>query len=400
MIHFTSITKRHKKVAVAFIGISLVVSQLATSTVQAIDINFYLSNDVTHYDSEYREDCTTSNGISVTGSVTAEKIFNFFVSTPLKTNDNKALNAVQAAAFVGNFMQEAGPDLDPAETNSIGAFGLAQWLGGRKAELNALAAQQNLPPSDLTVQLAFIKQELEGKESAVILNPAFRAGTDIDAATVAIRKIYERPGEAEAMDNLRIKNAKEIYEKYKGSAPASSTSDTSSQSSGCSTAGVHQGDIIKTALGLAWDKPVAEGKSTKSDATKEYVAAIAQYGKIINETDGIAPFSDCGRFVSTVMRSSGVDPNYPLVDVYGAQKPYVTSNPDKYFTKDNPSMSDFQPGDIFISLTHTAIYVGNGEFDTVDASLTQRVPAVSDNMSSYVTTQQNTLLARFIGKES
>lgn len=380
----------------AFFGALLIAAQLSTSTAQAIDLQTSLNYGVLYYDKDYAGDCVTTNGISLSGNATAEKIFNFFTSTPISTNDGKPLNAIQASAFIGNFMQEAGPDLDTTKTNSIGAFGLAQWLGGRKDALSTLATRQGLQPTDLQAQLAYIKQEIEGGESAAVVDPAFKEGTDLSAITVVIRKKYERPGEAEAMDSKRIEFAQGIYEKYKGNAPAVNSSSTAS-SVGCKTAQVETGDIIKTALGLAWDKPVAEGKAMKADARQEYVDAIAQYGNIRNESDGIAPYSDCGRFVSTVMRMSGVDKEYPLVSVYDVQRKYVLAHPEKYLAIENPTMSNLQPGDIFMSTSHTAIYTGNPDFDTVDASLYGRVPGVSNNMSSYLTTQSQPLIVRVKG---
>ena len=46
---------------------------------------------------------------------------------------NKGYNSKAIAAIIGNFVQESG--LNPYAVNSIGATGLAQWLGGRKKTL-------------------------------------------------------------------------------------------------------------------------------------------------------------------------------------------------------------------------------------------------------------------------
>ncbi len=247
----------------------------------------------------------------------------------------------------------------------------------------------------MKAQLAYLKQEFEGPESTAIVDPTFQAGTDLKAMTIVVRTKYERPGEAEANDAKRIENANSVLSSFGKNVTSNTSTGDSTTASGCSSAQANTGDLIKTALGLAWDHPVPEGKDMKADATKAYVDAIAQYGNIHSDSDGLTPYSDCGRFVSTVMRMSGIDKDYPLAGTYSSQLPYIRSHLDKYIVVDNPSMSNFQPGDIFISQTHTAIYVGNnGKYDTVDASLGGRVPGVSNNLSSYLVTQTNPTLVR------
>lgn len=378
-------------------GVLLMISQVGVSTSYALNQVDYPSQNI----QLFRKDDTlcqnsSGSGVNPVGNDTAEKIFNFLTSTPIRTNNNKPLNAVQASAFIGNFMKESTEKLDTSITNSIGAYGLVQWLGSRKVELFALAAQQNKQPSDLSVQLDFIKQEIEGGESAAVIDSTFQAGTDIDAITVVVRKKYERPGEQEADDPKRIEYAKGIYAKYKDSTPSASTSP-SSASSGCLGSGVHQGDLIKTALGLAWDKPVDEGTALKKDARPEYVAAMAKYSNITDDSDAISPYSDCGRFVANVMRSSGLDPDYHLVSTLD-QLAYVKNKSSLYTVIKNPSFSDFKAGDIMISTTHTAIYTGDSTYDTVDASLGGRVPAVSNSMSYYVSSNSDVHLVRYIGE--
>lgn len=377
-------------------AIYLIVSQLGISTVQALDPAtelFFSQQDIVHYSTDQLQ---CSNGVSITlsGNGNAEQVFNFLATTPISTNGNKPFNAIQAAAFVGNLQQEAGEPLDPTTTNSIGAFGIGQWLGGRKSALQALAQQQGKQPTELSVQLAYLKQEIEGGESAAVLDSTFQAGTDLPAVTVVIRKKYERPGEAEANDPKRIAYATAVFDKYKGNAPSNSAI-TSSGVSGCSSSNATQGDLVKTALGFAWDKPVAEGTAYKKDARPEYVAAMAQYSKITNDSDAINPFSDCGRFVSNVMHASNLDSNYPLVGTVNQQE-YVKTSP-LYQVISHPTMKDFKAGDIMISTSHTAIYTGDSQYDTVDASLGGRVPAVSKGMSYYVSSMDNVILARFIG---
>jgi hypothetical protein len=157
--------------------------------------------------------------------------------------------------------------------------------------------------------------------------------------------------------------------------------------SSCSGNGAAQGNIVQTALTLAWTHPVAEGQSTKMDANPAYVEALKKY----NDPTADRAYSDCGRFVATVMRASGADPNYPMVQGYEQALPYAQAHKDLYDVIANPSFSDFQPGDIFVTVNHSAIFTGNKPYDTVDASLGGRVPAVSNNMASYVANANKTL---------
>lgn len=156
----------------------------------------------------------TADGGSVdlNGNDNAEKIYNFLISTKIKTNGNKPMNAIQAAAMVGNFYKESG--FDPKIVNGIGATGIAQWLGGRKTSLMAMPE-----PLTLGTQLKFVITELEGPERAIMAHRDFKNASDIEKATVAVRKTYERPGEAEADDATRIKAARQAYKDFGGNTP-------------------------------------------------------------------------------------------------------------------------------------------------------------------------------------
>ena len=126
--------------------------------------------------------------------------------------------------------------------------------------------------------------------------------------------------------------------------------------SGTNTQGA--ASIVQEALKLAWPDG-SHGNVPKP----EYAAALQQYNPK-NYTGTIG--NDCGVFVSTVLRASGVDPNYPPSGT-GSQWSYVVSHPNKYDIQYNvTSMSQLQPGDILIvggpggsgAAGHTWIYVG------------------------------------------
>lgn len=171
-----------------------------------------------------------------------------------------------------------------------------------------------------------------------------------------------------------------------GSGSSGSTGSSTDTSSSCSGGGAVQGNIVQTALNFAWtDYPSGHNFSSygESEAKPEYVAAVKQY-----ETDaGSNPagfttgYTDCGAFVATVMRASGVDPNYQQLGT-SSQLAYVQAHSDKYtvLAPGSWKTSDVQPGDVFISDGHTYIYVGkqsNG-YSVAEASQGDHVPEVDN----------------------
>ncbi|MDB5175771.1 MAG: Peptidase [Candidatus Saccharibacteria bacterium] len=158
----------------------------------------------------------------------------------------------------------------------------------------------------------------------------------------------------------------------------------SAAGTGCSS-GVVAGNIVETALNLAWDTP-GHGP-LESDAKPTYQKAMPQY----NGTTGATPFSDCGIFVATVMIASGADPNYPKVYT-PTQMAYLASSPNYTEIKIPPDAKNvntgdlgLQPGDIFINSVHTYIFVGpqSKGFSIVSASLGQRVPEAGNGVYFY-----------------
>ena len=120
---------------------------------------------------------------------------NFFIE--------KGYSPLQASAITGNLMQES--KLDPTVTNKTGAFGIAQWLGDRKVKLGTWADQNGLNKYDFKTQLEFVNFELKNSHKGA--NKALLSAQSMEDAVLAIRKKYEIPGEAEAMDNKRLSYA-------------------------------------------------------------------------------------------------------------------------------------------------------------------------------------------------
>lgn len=128
---------------------------------------------------------------------------------------NRGLQPHHAAGIVGNLMQESFKHLDSTIENSIGAVGIAQWLGPRKESLKTFAKDKGTSYKDFDTQLDFLYKELTttgdswGKKGQAAF---FKAETAEEAAAMFVNKFErsgEKPGE-KGYDN-RLRNAKSVY---------------------------------------------------------------------------------------------------------------------------------------------------------------------------------------------
>jgi lytic transglycosylase, catalytic len=123
------------------------------------------------------------------------------------------------------------------------------------------------------------------------------------------------------------------------------SSVVSASSCANNTGGVHAGSIVETAKGLI-------NKDNPSTPSQAYKDARAKYNP---EAGG--DMTDCGKYVATVMRASGADPDYPSAGT-SIQRNYVMNSP-KYTIINTKSPSDLQPGDILVNNGHTMLYIGD-----------------------------------------
>jgi hypothetical protein len=132
---------------------------------------------------------------TATGDSNLGKIRNFFSSN--------GFSPEATAGILGNLQQESS--LNPsAENASSGAFGIGQWLGGRKTNLQNYAKENGMEANSLDAQLQFMLQEMNGGDSttASILNKnggldSFKKMTDPVAAADLFEKAFERSGGSE-----------------------------------------------------------------------------------------------------------------------------------------------------------------------------------------------------------
>lgn len=101
-----------------------------------------------------------------------------------------------AAAFEVNAKDESGlrtdiNEIKPLVPGSRGGYGLLQWTGPRRRQLEAFAAQSGKPVSDMGVQVDFLINELNGSEKRAA-RKIFAANNTADAA-VAVMNDFLRP---------------------------------------------------------------------------------------------------------------------------------------------------------------------------------------------------------------
>lgn len=135
-------------------------------------------------------------GTDLVGQDRQEQAFNFLKQYFQERGHNNP--GYIAAAFVGNFMNEAGASLDPTinEQNPIvagsrGGFGIAQWTGPRRRAIEAWAASHDAFVGNFGVQLQYVVYELENEQSYVYT--WLQEDQTIEAATETIFAWYENP---------------------------------------------------------------------------------------------------------------------------------------------------------------------------------------------------------------
>lgn len=134
-------------------------------------------------------------GITTTPTENEKITWNFFI--------DQGFTAEQTAGIMGNLMQEhrfSTSDAGPA------GFGIAQWLGGRRA---GLLAKPN--PTSIYTQLEYIMQEFRTTES--LAYRMIKAATTVEDATRAFQNYYERCGIC--VESTRIQYAYGFLSRYR-----------------------------------------------------------------------------------------------------------------------------------------------------------------------------------------
>jgi hypothetical protein len=334
--------------------------------------------------------CGTCPGGDLSGANNQQKAFNYLVS--------QGWSKEQAAGMVGNMISESGVeplllnDGTPTGTktqpaDAVGkqsAWGVVQWYPAKKI----ITASRNLGIDDKTIgtlayQLDFLNKQLHGQGPVALkaVGDAVKATTTVDDAAYVFAEKFEvfttNPNDPEYA--RRQANAQHVYKTFAGTAPTDPKKGDDPKApppdpSGC---GAGSGNIAAVAKNLAWPDSAQNHWSTSASAAKpEFVAAMAKYN---DGPNGYVPYSDCGRFVATVLHMSGADPKFPNVGT-GVQRSYMLAHPEKWDHWESKPPGGMKPGDVLNGPGHTYLYVGpwgqeGGGFDAASGSLTQHVPA-------------------------
>jgi hypothetical protein len=129
----------------------------------------------------------------------------------------KGVPPIAAAAAVGHFQAESGPDLNTKAVHDEGTgYGIAGWRDpkpgqGRKTALVNFAKENDADPSDLETQLDFFVHEIGTSESGTG-KKLWNAGS-LEEANDAMFD-YERPLKRNTKE--RLANIQNIYANYSG----------------------------------------------------------------------------------------------------------------------------------------------------------------------------------------
>lgn len=197
------------------------------------------------------------------------------------------LTEPQAAAVMGNMMQESGLSCDVV--NGIGATGICQWLGNRLYGGNGyvglipFAEANGLDYKSVEAQMKYLQWELTHNKYERDRFDAFVRSiptdqNDIDKTiaqcTVGFRKGYERCGEHEANDAKRVSYAKAMYNTFNTSGDSTDARNTNSTSSVPSRIARYNGGETSTTQ----INSTMNTSSSSATTTSSLPSHIARYG--------------------------------------------------------------------------------------------------------------------------
>ena len=306
-------------------------------------------------------------------------------------------NGTDDRSDIGSFYESAGLYVDEHQVRDLDdvgvmhGLGFAQWSYGRRINLlqrldaaglgkyarewddtrgvyvydemtyDELVASEgeNVADGILSVELELAKSELTGGAFVVTAEDIAAQGLEKygitpGMSTMEALNLVETPAEAaklfmttyempawSRMDedgkdrSVRVQTAEEGLELMRQQGIVA----------GGATVCADNSSIVETAMNLSWE---GFNSHAADDPKPEYVEAMKAVGQYWMG-NGEAPYgASCDQFVGTVMRYSGVDPDFPG-NWPPQQEQYMASKPDKYEKIEaNRDVANLQPGDIFV----------------------------------------------------
>lgn len=166
---------------------------------------------------QYGDGSTVSTAsVNLKGNSNAEMIWNFLKA--------EGFTDEGAAGILGNLEQESNCnpakaegvyDRDVYEIPPTGGYGICQWTTKDRVDgLIRMAAQMGKPVYDMSVQLAFMRQEASDPNSIFYCWDEMKKSTSIESATALWQTAFERAGQPEM--SSRLQYAQDFYNAYHG----------------------------------------------------------------------------------------------------------------------------------------------------------------------------------------
>lgn len=231
------------------------------------DEEYSRMNDVLYYRKCVPGSSSSTPGPSTTtplvGSDNAEKVWNYF--------KDQGYSDEQVAGIMGNLAWESGDPsfnsaTDSEELSGGGGYGLAQWTGSRRAEIEKAGGSRL---TDLQFQLDYLNEEIntrtERDGGSKTEAEGLKEQGSVADATEYFMYNFERPGHLALQERIDLAN--QYLAKYGGGGSGGATATSSNSSSdGCEpvkgTPGSSEPEEID---GFNYAFPVVLGKSEVSN---------------------------------------------------------------------------------------------------------------------------------------
>lgn len=331
---------RKKLSRIFLLGLCLVM--ISSNIVVAATDYFYSDQNILFYDKNGDPiACSAGTSTSLVGNSNVEKAYLYFIA--------KGFTAIQAAAIVGNLMQESGVNPESNQNGGGPGRGIAQWtLTDRWVKLQNFASTQKRNPLSLDLQLDFMWKELnEGYKSTL---DKFRTETTVNGAVNTFEVGYEGAGKPEMARRIAYTN--DVLNKFgsatttPGVTPAVTPDTPCTNAAGGSIVDIAKAEFAKgvkeNPIGCDSGNPMTRGDCGVE--VNKYTDSTLEYW--------------CADFVSWVYKQAGTpftggaSGGWRIASVEGIQKWMVQNGT---YTSNGPTATP-QPGDVyFIGGTHMGI---------------------------------------------
>lgn len=331
---------------------------------------------------------SSSTSTTLVGGDNEQQAFNFFVG--------KGLSAVQAAAVVGNLMDESSMDPtvlqkggDSQNPNDAGTnplddgWGIAQWSPGGKIIGIAASLMITTPIYELSTQLNIVWDEMTGQSPTGVQDmiKTLESTTNLASAVTYFQVNFE--GGVAGMRQVYAQQALSLYgSSVNNSGSSTSTATSSTSSSACNTTSTAVNcTAASSSTSSSSSTSTSSNPTSTLDPTRQSVVCIAEQELATWESQpdyatahfpyaatGLLKYTQgwyeewCADFVSWVYNQAGdplqPDPNWMIPGVASIQS---IGQEGKNFQW-HPESSGYvpQPGDIAIhGSSHTNIFISS-----------------------------------------